>query len=55
MTTNQDSANQQAFEKGQDAWRQNKDAQRDNPYPPISPYHDFWHQGWMQEQEIQNK
>lgn len=48
-------ANQKAFENGQEAWRDNKDIDRDNPYPPASPYHDYWRQGWEQEREIQIK
>jgi hypothetical protein len=55
MSDKQDEANQRAFRKGQDAWRDNKDIERDNPYPPDSPYHKFWRQGWEQEDGIQKK
>ena len=55
MSDKQDRANQRAFEKGQEAWRDNKDIDRDNPYPPDLPYHDLWRQGWEQEADIQIK
>jgi hypothetical protein len=28
---------------------------RDNPYPPESPYHGLWRQGWQAENDLQHK
>ena len=55
MSDKQEQANQRAFQSGQEAWRDNKDIDRDNPYPPKSPYHDLWRQGWECENDIQYK
>jgi phosphatidylethanolamine-binding protein (PEBP) family uncharacterized protein len=52
MSQKQDEAEQKAFRKGQDDWRENK---FDNPYPPTSTYHDFWQQGQDAEDTIQKK
>ena len=54
MSEKQDKAHQEAFEKGQNAWREGKGI-NDNPYPPQAPYHDTWTQGWEAEDEIQTK
>jgi len=55
MSEKSDKAHQKAFQRGQEAWRDSKDLNRDNPYPPQSPDHDYWHQGWEAEREIHHK
>jgi hypothetical protein len=55
MSEKSDKANQRAFQRGQEAWRDSKDQHRDNPYPPQSPDHDYWHQGWEAERDIHHK
>ena len=55
MSEKQQKADQRAFENGQNAWRDNKDIGRDNPYPPESPYYDLWRQGWERENDLQQK
>jgi hypothetical protein len=52
MTEKERAARQRAFEAGQQAWRESKNLERDNPYPHASPDHDMWRQGWEQEQEL---
>lgn len=55
MSKKSDDAHQKAFETGQFAWRDGKNCNRDNPYPPASPYFDFWQQGWEAEDDIHKK
>ena len=52
MSKAQSDANQRAFEKGQSDWRTGKDYHGDNPYPPGSSYHQYWQQGWEEENKI---
>jgi hypothetical protein len=55
MSEKSNKAIQDAFQKGQDAWRDSKSID-DNPYPPKAvDYHDAWIQGWQAEDEIQRK
>jgi hypothetical protein len=46
-------ANQKAFERGQQDFRDGK--VRDNPYPPISPDHPYWEQGYETERDLNDK
>jgi hypothetical protein len=55
MSKKSEEAANQAFQRGQAAWRDNKHPDRDNPYPVASPYHDSWRQGWEAERDIQHK
>jgi len=55
MSNRIDTAMCKSFEKGQAAWRDGKDIDNDNPYPHSAPYHDYWRQGWEQEDEILHK
>lgn len=54
MSKKQDSAMQDAFEKGQADFREGKNADS-NPYPPQAPYHDQWEQGWQREHDVHFK
>lgn len=55
MSEKSNGAHQRAFQRGQDAWRENKHLERDNPYPPVSPDHDCWRQGWETERDVHYK
>ncbi|WP_179301012.1 MULTISPECIES: hypothetical protein [unclassified Mesorhizobium] len=48
MTEKQRAARQKAFEKGQQATREDR---YHNNYPPISPDHDWYDQGYQKEME----
>lgn len=52
MSDKQREANQKAFERGQEDWRNNVHA---NPYPPESPYFELWEQGQRSEEELQQR
>lgn len=52
MSDKQEAAAQQAFEKGQEAFREGKS---NNPYPPTAPYHELWEQGYESERDIHQK
>lgn len=48
-------AEQQALEAGQSAFRDGKSLKKANPYPPGSPFHDLWEQGWREEHDLHLK
>ena len=52
ISKKQDDANQKAFQRGQESFR---DGNFDNPYPIESPYHVFWEQGYESERNIHIK
>lgn len=49
MSTRKQQAEQRAFERGQQAWRDRVDT---NFYPPESEYAPFWEQGYQAEQDV---
>ncbi|MFC3208135.1 hypothetical protein [Aquamicrobium soli] len=48
MTESERAARQKAFERGQKAGREGR---YENPYPPVSPDHDMYDQGYETERE----
>jgi hypothetical protein len=52
MSDKKETANQRAFEQGQNDFRDGKSV---NPYPIVAPYHDFWEQGFEAERDIHHK
>jgi hypothetical protein len=55
MSNKSQAAHQKAFQRGQDDWRNSKPGEGGNPYPPQSPDHGFWQQGWEAERDVHHK